>query len=41
MVKDVEEHNRWYDSEVAGVNVRMLEAPIPASIGVVDHVDDV
>jgi hypothetical protein len=39
VVEDVEEHNKWY--EVAGVDVQMLEVPIPTSIGVVDHVDDV
>jgi hypothetical protein len=36
---NVEEHHKWY--EVAGADVRMLEAPIPTSVGVVDHVDDV
>ena len=37
-VEDVEEHNEWFKLE--GVDVRMYTAPNPASIRVVDHIDD-
>jgi hypothetical protein len=37
--EDLEECNEWF--EVEGKDVRMFNAPNPASIGVVDHDDDI